>query len=113
MATSASGSTSQGRTSSPFPVSSIPIDDLPLIDCPDHPERKLVLFTANTEKNRGRNFFRCMKNARRADAYDRFFWENEYYTYLVNNGFLHEFHIGDGDGVTHGHATKEGSHGVI
>lgn len=64
MAASVSGSTSHGGTGSAWPVSPIPAHELPLIECPDHPDRKFVRFTAQTPANKGRNFFKCMKNAR-------------------------------------------------
>ncbi|TVU02370.1 hypothetical protein EJB05_52155, partial [Eragrostis curvula] len=61
---------------------------LPVIECPSHPDRKLVLLTATTEKNRGRRFYRCMKGYRTENACDFFIWEDKYYKYLVDNGFL-------------------------
>uniref|UniRef100_A0A0A8YRZ9 GRF-type domain-containing protein n=1 Tax=Arundo donax TaxID=35708 RepID=A0A0A8YRZ9_ARUDO len=64
MATSAAGSSSRARLRSRFASQVIPIDSLSLIECLYHPERKVVRLTANTTQNRGRRFYRCMKNAR-------------------------------------------------
>ncbi|TVU00538.1 hypothetical protein EJB05_54001 [Eragrostis curvula] len=79
-------SAGSSRSSSLFPANG----SLPVIECPNHPDRKLVLLTANTERNRGKKFYRCMKGYRTDNACDFFIWEDKYYQYLVDNGFLED-----------------------
>ncbi|TVU48307.1 hypothetical protein EJB05_07940 [Eragrostis curvula] len=74
------------RSGSLFPANG----SLPVIECPKHPDRKLVLLTANTERNRGKKFYRCMKGYKTDDACHFFIWEDKYYEYLVDNGFLED-----------------------
>ncbi|TVU32708.1 hypothetical protein EJB05_24456, partial [Eragrostis curvula] len=81
-------STSIARSGGGWPVSPIPPHLVPVIECPWHADSKLVLLTADTDRNRGRKFFRCMKNARMPNACTFFKWEDEYYKYLVDNGFM-------------------------
>ncbi|TVU30319.1 hypothetical protein EJB05_21933, partial [Eragrostis curvula] len=54
-------------------------EPLPLIECPYHPDETVVRLIADTPQNRGKVFYRCMKNAR-----------NKYIEYLVDGGFLEE-----------------------
>ncbi|TVU27736.1 hypothetical protein EJB05_19233, partial [Eragrostis curvula] len=65
-------------------------EPLPLIECPYHPDETVVRLIADTPQNRGKVFYRCMKNARTPEACTFFKWKNKYIEYLVDGGFLEE-----------------------
>ncbi|CAD6245964.1 unnamed protein product [Miscanthus lutarioriparius] len=72
-----------------------PIDDvtgLPLIRCPDCRDVRVFAATTKSGSNKGKRFFKCPRKSYGNGSCSRYWFEEEYVVFLVDNGYLPSVH---------------------